>query len=204
MTLILKVVCSQSAPISIDVAQWNYMDPEHLQVVHSGYSDVQILFEDGHNSLTRTRVKIPIVPFVRLNTVMFVSFLDSRTQVTYSQQFGIWSRTTIKCIEVAPSETLIEMTYEFELVGWKTIFAPYLRRGIPKWNKRVWDEDLPLKLRRQWVLDNGFRDFQGFSQIQTPAKNNSFLLPLARPVDSPVGNSGLYASSRRRSDIRLL
>jgi hypothetical protein len=201
--MILKITCAQQAPVSVDVAQWNYLDAEHLQVVHSGYADVQILFEDGHNSLTKTRVKVPLIPFLRLDTVMFVSFLDSSTQVTYGRQFGVWSRTTIRCTEVSSSETRIEMTYEFELNGWKTLLAPYLRRGVPKWNKKVWMEDLPLKIRRQWVLDNGFKDFQGFKN-STNIKARVFYLPMARPIDSPVNSSPLHFSTRRKSNIHDL
>ena len=35
---------------------------------------------------------------------------------------------------------------------------------IRRWNEKVWQEDLPLKLRRQKVMRNGFVDFSGLPE----------------------------------------
>jgi hypothetical protein len=53
------------------------------------------------------------------------------------------------------------MRYQFDLKGWRIILKPVLKQLIPIWNQRVWDEDLPVKLRRQKVLRHNFKDFVG-------------------------------------------
>ena len=58
---------------------------------------------------------------------------------------------------------------------------------IPKWNKKVWLEDLPVKLRRQKVLEMGHKDFIGLPEEISHRKNHEIKktkLPLARPRNS--------------------
>ena len=60
---------------------------------------------------------------------------------------------------------------------------------IPKWNEKVWLEDLPIKIRRQKVLNMNFKDFEGLPEkINEREKNKnenlSFKLPLPRPKNS--------------------
>ena len=54
---------------------------------------------------------------------------------------------------------------------------------IQKWNDVNWDEDLPLKMRRQQALDIGFRDFYG-RDLVTKKMESSLRLPIARTKDS--------------------
>jgi hypothetical protein len=207
---ILEVVISREVEASIDVVQWNYFDAEHLIPVHNGYQSVEILFEDGHNSLSTATVSLPLIPFARFSTVMFVSMTDRNTQVTYVKQLGVWSRAEICSEEIGPSSTKITMKYKFLLEGWKRCLAPALRKLIPKWNAQVWDEDLELKIRRQMILDWGFRDFVGLkasSRTDTDRVENevpALVLPIRRPPDAPVNSNPLRISTSRRSVVRDL
>ena len=57
------------------------------------------------------------------------------------------------------------MNYKYIFKGWKQwlvpIMEPILKRLVVFWNKRQWEEDLPIKLRRQKVMRLGFKDFKG-------------------------------------------
>ena len=60
---------------------------------------------------------------------------------------------------------------------------------IPKWNEKVWLEDLPVKLRRQKVLEMNFKDFKGLpkkisQRLRSEDDNISFKLPIPRPLNS--------------------
>ena len=77
---------------------------------------------------------------------------DDETLYTYAIQLGVVSRTTIKIIEIESNKTKLIMNYKFVLDGIQIILYPILKFLIPKWNEKVWVEDIPLKLRRQKVL----------------------------------------------------
>ena len=79
------------------------------------------------------------------------------------------------------------MNYKFHLNGWKKILRPILRYLIPIWNKKVWIEDLPVKLRRQKVLQMGHKDFIGLPTDISERKNHEIKktkLPIPRPRNS--------------------
>ena len=164
---------------SVEVVQWNYTDVEHLEFVHGGYKDSRILYENGLTSLMRIKTAVPTLRFLKIPTLVFVDFPAPLVQVTYASQMGIISRTTVTLNDVSKSETEVTVDYEFELSGWRTLLAPVLRRLIPKWNEKVWDEDLPLKLRREFVRSLGFIDFAGVGG--TPGVSKPLMLPQRRP-----------------------
>ena len=79
------------------------------------------------------------------------------------------------------------MNYKFYLEGWKRILEPFLKIMIPKWNEQVWKEDLPVKLRRQKVIDLNFKDFVGLpDKINKRSYNGNYKLslPIPRPKNS--------------------
>ena len=79
------------------------------------------------------------------------------------------------------------MNYKFYLSGWRAILRPLLKRLIPIWNEKVWQEDLPVKLRRQKVIDMGFKDFWGLpNKVEDRKPNKTFKLnlPIPRPKNS--------------------
>ena len=79
------------------------------------------------------------------------------------------------------------MNYKFHLEGWRIILKPLLKKMILIWNEKVWQEDLPVKLRRQKVLDMNFKDFIGmpenFDERNYEGKIN-FKPPIPRPKKS--------------------
>ena len=54
---------------------------------------------------------------------------------------------------------------------------------VPKWNHQTWEEDLPLKMRRQKVKRLGFKDFKGLPEKTKDRKFQGeieFKLPITR------------------------
>ena len=65
----------------------------------------------------------------------------------------------------------------------------FLKKLIPKWNERVWQEDINLKLRRQKVKDMGFKDFIGLNddrekRVAQDNQTENIILPIPRPTNS--------------------
>ena len=55
------------------------------------------------------------------------------------------------------------------------LIDPIIKYLIPKWNERTWQEDLPLKLRRQKVKRMNFKDFKG---LPNKIKDRRFTGPI--------------------------
>ena len=74
----------------------------------------------------------------------------------------------------------------------------YLKKLIPIWNEKVWLEDLPVKLRRQKVLDMNFKDFTGLPnniEEREIKSNYKLKLPISRPKNSSRDRHPLKKSS---------
>ena len=107
----------------------------------------------------------------------------------YYDQIGILSKTKIHVLELNNEQCKITMNYKFELNGWKKILKPILKFLIPKWNETVWNEDLPLKIRRNKILKYNFKDFIGLpnnknDRILDDEKKYKLKLPIPRPNNS--------------------
>ena len=184
---VLEVEICKEVACSKEIAKWNYWDHEHLDVVHGGYESVHTLYDADNFCFNYTRVKIPIIPFLSTMTPLFLVQHDEFTQFTYAIQFGVVSRTTIKIEEITEDSCRITMNYKFHLNGWKKILRPILKYLIPKWNQKVWLEDLPVKLRRQKILEMGHKDFIGLPSDISLRKNHEIKktkLPIPRPRNS--------------------
>lgn len=184
---ILEVEIKRSIDCSSEVAKWNYWDHEHLDVVHGGYKSVDILYDDNNFAFGYSKIKIPLVPFVFSKSPLFLVQHDDKTQFTFAIQFGVLSKTTILIESIDENNCEITMNYKFYLNGIRKILRPLLRRLIPIWNKRVWEEDLSLKKRRQKILKMGFKDFWGLPDYNLRQKNyiiKKTNLPIPRPRNS--------------------
>tara|TARA_B100000989_G_scaffold188187_1_gene141685 strand:- start:28135 stop:28749 length:615 start_codon:yes stop_codon:yes gene_type:complete len=184
---VLEVEISKKVACSKEIAKWNYWDHEHLDVIHGGYESVDNLYDADNFCFTYTRVKIPVIPFLSSMTPLFLVQHDEFTQFTYAIQFGVVSRTTIKIEEITTNSCKITMNYKFHLNGWKKVLSPILKYLIPIWNKKVWIEDLPVKLRRQKVLEMGHKDFIGLPNSENDRKGHVIKktkLPIPRPRNS--------------------
>lgn len=187
MSNILEMEFHRELNVSKSVAFWNYWDHEHLDIVHDGYRKSDILYEKKNVMLRIDNVNIPVplLPFVTLRTVIFMVQENEDTLYTYAVQMGIVSKTTIKIEELKKDQCHFTMNYQFELDGWRRILRPLLKKLIPIWNERVWEEDLPLKMRRQKVLRYNFKDFFGLPKEIHNRENNDEIEPLELPVKRP-------------------
>ena len=201
-TNILEVEIQKNINCSKEVAFWNYWDHEHLDVVHSGYTKSDILY-DKNNFMFRTdKVKIPFT-FFKLLTPIFMVQHDENTLYTYAVQLGIISKTTITINSITETSCRVIMNYKFYLNGWRKILKPFLKIMIAKWNEKVWQEDLPIKLRRQKVKDMNFKDFRGLpkkisQRIKKKENNISLKLPIPRPLNSSRDLHPLSARFRKK------
>ena len=100
--------------------------------------------------------------------MLFLFFVKSTQPCSFvlSIFFGVFSKTTSKIIEITKDSCQINTNFKFYLNVRQIILKPLLKFLIHKWNQKLWDEDLPLKLRRQKVLRYNFKDFVGLPDIQ--------------------------------------
>ena len=178
---ILEIEIKKEINCSKEVAKWNYWDHEHLDVVHSGYTESDIMY-DKKNFLFRVdKIKIPYTPF-KFQTPIFMVQHNDNVLYTYAVQFGIISKTQITINSLSNTRCEIIMNYKFFLDGWKKIFKPILKILIPKWNEKVWIEDYDIKLRRQKVIDMNFKDFKGLpDDINKRIRDSKYELKLPIP-----------------------
>ena len=158
---VLEVQIHKEINCSKNVAFWNYWDHEHLDVVHSGYKKSDIIYDKENFMFRVDQIKLPIIPFFKITTPIFMVQHNENTLYSHAVQFGILSKTTITINELTDHSCEIIMNYKFYLNGWRKILKPFLKNNIPKWNEQVWIEDYPVKIRRQKVLDMNFQDFKG-------------------------------------------
>jgi hypothetical protein len=177
--------------VSAAVGWWNHWDHEHSMVVHGeSWLDGHMLYEDERTAIAFVTIRVPIFSFLR-STAMNVNLkYDADTMYTlHLGLFGIPSITKIAVHEDRPDHIVHHTTYTFFLRGWRRLLAPLLPAMIARWNARVWEEDLPLKLRRQKMLRHGFRDFVGLPERVADRRYDGPLecrLPIRRLPDSPV------------------
>ena len=184
---ILELEFNKTVECSKEIAKWNYWDHEHLDVVHDGYKKSDILYDDKNFLFRVDQIKVPFLPFLTSTTPIFTVQHDDDTICSFVLQFWILSRTTVKISALERAKCKITMNYKFYLNGWRKILKPILKRLIPIWNEKVWLEDLPVKLRRQKVLDMNFKDFSGLPsnvEERESKSNYKLKLPIARPKNS--------------------
>ena len=135
---ILEVEISKKIDCSKEVALWNYWDHEHLDVIHQGYKESDILYDKKNFMFRVDKIKVPF-PFLKITTPVFMVQHDDNTLIVYAVQLGVISKTTITIKSVNDSSCEINMNYKFYLNGWRKILKPFLKIMIPKWNEKVCD-----------------------------------------------------------------
>lgn len=181
----------RQVPVSEAVGWWNQWDHEHTMVVHGeSWLEGRLLYEDERTCIAFVTIRVPIFSFLT-STAMNVNLkYDAHTMYTINLGlFGIPSITKIAIREDPPDHITHHTTYTFFLRGWRRLLAPLLPSMMARWNERVWQEDLPLKLRRQKMLRHGFRDFVGMPEKIADRKYDGPLecrLPIKRLPDSPI------------------
>lgn len=184
----VEVEISRSVDASAAVAWWNYWDHEHIDVVHGGYKRSDILYERDNYLFRIDSIRIPIFSFIPINTVIFQVQHSEDTMYCYCVQFGVLSLSSFRIRETAKDRCELTMNYKFFLSGWSVILEPFLKWMIPIWNAKVWDEDMPLKLRRQKVLRMNFKDFTGLPK-ELERRVNDEPLQIRRPVPRPKNST---------------
>lgn len=187
---ILEVTFTREIKAAPAVIIWNYWDHEHLYVVHKNYTSAFVLYEDEKIAINILTYKLPVFSFLRSNSLNVMVVKDKETIKAYNiGLFSIPACTTIHVKEIRADHCVITMTYKFVLSGWRKVLTPFLPRLAAKWNKQVWEEDLPLKIRRQKVMKLGFKDFVGLPEKiedRFLAGEIPFELPITRHKQSPV------------------
>ena len=182
--MIIKHTITRNAHASVDVCLWNTWDHEHLYYVHRQFGGAKILFENQTSAVLATKFKIPFIPFSLsgLHTLFLIT--QHQVLVIDTLPFGILTKLTMSFTKVSSKVTKISNYYELDVPFFIYIFKPFLLKLIDKWNKVNWDEDLPLKTRRQMALDLGFVDFMGIVPDIKRKKNLNLKLPIPRLKDS--------------------
>lgn len=158
-TMILEKTFVREIAVPRSVVLWNYLDLEHLRVVHRGYVASELIYEDERVALEHLTLRVPYLPFVRSRSVhFFVKNLPGEIIAWNIGLFGIPCATRIILEELEAEHCRITTTYRFWLAGWRRLLAYVLPTMIRRWNDRIWDEDFPMRERRHRVLKAGFTD----------------------------------------------
>jgi len=159
---ILDLTFKRKVNASANVCKWNHWDHDHINYTHKGiYDTSEIYYEDDRSVLCFHSIKIPLIPFIKINTIDMTVLKDKNTICTYGFQFGIPSLSTATYTEASKDKCLVTVNYKFKFSGINILLYPIIKYLIPKWNSQTWLEDLPLKTRRQKVKRMGFQDFKG-------------------------------------------
>ena len=181
---ILNITFKRKVNCSASVCLWNHCDGEHLNYVHQGiYNETEIFYEDDRVVLFYHRMKIPLIPFVKISTVDMTVLKDKNTVCTYGFQFGIPSLSTATYKDIGKDKCSVSVNYKFKFSGLQILLYPLIKFLLPRWNDRTWHEDLPVKLRRQKVKRLNFKDFKGLPNNIKDRKFSgsvNFKLPISR------------------------
>jgi len=177
--MILKFKISRTVNVSKYVALWNTWDHEHLPYVHKQFGNSKILYEDKNVVFIETKMKIPFTPFFISSLHTLTNTKDNNVLVIDTMPFGIIAKLYMEYIQLSPKKTRLVNHYELSLPGFFLPFKKIIISSIRRWNNVNWNEDLPLKLRRQLALDFGFKDFFG-NDPKNKNKPDILNLPLPR------------------------
>lgn len=172
------------------VAEWNFWDFEHGEFVHQGHVHHWVLHEDDKTAVVLSTTRAPLLSFIKYNSLHVMVRVNSGLSRAWNRGLlGITGTVDYHFQETAKDHCRITMKYQFMLYGWQVLLAPVLRYLIGKWSDQIWEEDLPLKLRRQKVLRLGFKDFVGLPPKIEDRHNSNELqhqIPLKKLRDSNV------------------
>jgi len=189
MKIIERVVVKEVA-VSASVAEWNFWDFEHGQFVHKGHVEHWVLYEDSTTAVIISTMKVPVLSFLKYSSLHVMVRINERLSRAWNRGLlGVIAASNYQFESIGRDQTRITITYRFYLQGWRILLAPILYRQISQWSDRIWEEDLPLKLRRQRVMRLGFKDFTGLPDSPADRHNDADIplkLPLPKLKSSPV------------------
>lgn len=182
----LKVICENIVDAVPEVVKWNSWDGEHLKPVHGAYNEPRSLYIGNNAGFLLDSFKIPFFG-IRFKTTVFTVQDSPSCQLSYTLTPFFLAKNSINVIPLAEKKTMVRVIYEFEANWFYSLFFPLIKKMIIKWNKQVWAEDLPLKLRRQKALDYGFIDFVGLPTNLEDRQDKSFTYKCEIPVTKTKG-----------------
>jgi len=149
---------------------------------------------------------LPLLPFLKINTLDMTVLKDKNTVLTYGFQYGIPSLTVAKYKEISKDKCSVEVNYKFQFIGFGILLYPIIKFLVPKWNKKTWNEDLPLKLRRHKVQKLNFKDYKGLPKKIRDRKFTGqidFKLPFKRlqKADNILKNHPFYNFGRKDDHV---
>ena len=120
---VLEVEIRKNIHCSKDVALWNYWDTEHLDVVHDGYKESDILYDNNNFMFKWNNIKIPF-PF-QAQTPLFMVQHDENTLYVYAISVNYYIKNFYYYKIVTTSSCEITMNYKFYLNEWRKILKPF-------------------------------------------------------------------------------
>ena len=120
----------------------------------------------------------------KINTSTFQHRPKKNTILVFTTLWGALQKTLITIVPVTKNKTKIEIDYEFELPFYFSPFSNFIVSLVKKWNEKTWEEDLPLKLRRNDAIKNNFVDYAGIKKIQSKKNSWNLKLPLPKPKNT--------------------
>ena len=183
----IKTLIVREIAVNSEIVEWNYWDHEHLGFIHEGYNDTHILLSNSDTTIFDSKLKIPLTGF-KINALTFQHRPKKNTILLFTTLFGALQKTLITIMPVTKNKTKIEMSYEFELPFYFSLFSKLIVSLVTKWNEKTWEEDLSLKLRRNDAIKNNFIDFAGIKKIKSKKISYSCRLPVPKPKDTYLDN----------------
>jgi hypothetical protein len=189
---------TQLVPCSAEVLKWNYWDGEHLVPVHKGYKSAKVLYQGTNFSLCLFLTRLPVL-MLAIPTLAFVVQHSRYRQLTYALQLVFLSKTEIAIQPINSHTCNVSVNYKFALPFPFSLLKGLLETMLPRWFVTVYNEDMPLRIRRQRVLDAGFKDYRGMSvhrgeTDKMAASDYICNLPILPSPGSPLLNHPFYES----------
>jgi hypothetical protein len=173
--------CEKEMDCSKEVVIWNYFDHQHVVGTHfKYYSRYKITAEQNEWCLVERFYRLPII---KLKTSSYGFMFLENPNVIRSYQFGklgLVVDQTIHLEDRGPNRCLVASEYRLEAPAFMKPLEPLWKRITARWFINTWDEDAPMRIRRQQVWNLGFRDFVGVDYI-----NQKTAQPADVPKDRP-------------------
>ena len=183
----IKTNIIRSINFNSEVIEWNYWDHEHLGYIHEGYNDTNLLLTNSSTSIFNSKLKIPFLG-IKVNALTFQHRPKKNKILVFTTLYGALQKTLITIIPINKNKSKVKMEYEFELPIFLVPFSLLIIKLVKNWNKKVWKEDLPLKIRRFEAIKNNFIDYKGITRIISNKKEYEFKLPVPKPNDTYLDN----------------
>lgn len=157
---VVEKVYERTLDVSAEVAWWNTWDFEHVTFVHKrSYRGVQVLYRDSATAVFLSAFRAPFAPFLTTRSFDVMRQVSPRELRAFHRGAFGTVVSTVTIDETAPSRCSFRNETRLLLSGWQALLAPLLSGLMDDWNERVWREDAAVMVRRQKVLEAGFKDF---------------------------------------------